>query len=152
MSANDCSVDHHVFVVGIARQQLENTVENAALCPSAKALVHDPPVAETRRQITPGNSRSISVKKVPRLSCRQASADRGDRVRGGGGRRRRILGRTRHPPVPVSERGLSAAKPVRRNSCLPGRPGGTACGRSCGGSNRRCGGACTTRFPNRGNG
>src|SRR3982074_1728370 len=62
MSANDCSVDHHVFVVGIARQQLENTVENAALCPSAKALVHDPPVAETRRQITPGNSRSISVR------------------------------------------------------------------------------------------
>jgi ubiquinone/menaquinone biosynthesis C-methylase UbiE len=28
----------------------------------------------------------------------------------------------------------------------------TACGRSCGGSNRRCGGACTTRFSNRGNG
>jgi hypothetical protein len=77
MSANDCSVDHHVFVVGIARQQLENTVENAALCPSAKALVHDPPVAETRRQITPGNSRSISVKN-PRqrttgypLQCRR---------------------------------------------------------------------------------
>jgi hypothetical protein len=51
-------------------------VENAALCPSAKALVHDPPVAETRRQITPGNSRSISVKnrvnEQPVIRCSAA--------------------------------------------------------------------------------
>jgi hypothetical protein len=86
MSANDCSVDHHVFVVGIARQQLENTVENAALCPSAKALVHDPPVAETRRQITPGNSRSISVKNrvndqpVIRCSAADMAFSAGQRI------------------------------------------------------------------------
>ena len=62
MSAHDGGVDHHVFVVVIARQQLENALENAALRPPAEALVHDLPVAETLGQITPGNARSISVK------------------------------------------------------------------------------------------
>src|SRR6202521_2377272 len=61
MSAHDGGVDHYVFVVVIACQQLENALENAALRPSAKALVHDLPVAETRRQITPRNASSISV-------------------------------------------------------------------------------------------
>ena len=61
MSAHNGSVNHHVFVVVIACQQLENTLENAALRPSAKALVHDLPVAETRGQITPRNTSSISV-------------------------------------------------------------------------------------------
>jgi len=62
MSSHDGGVDHHVFVIGIACQKLENSLENAALGPSAEALVHDLPVAETRGQITPGDSRSISVK------------------------------------------------------------------------------------------
>ena len=62
MSAHNGGVNHHVFVVRIACQRLENSLENAALGPSAKALVHDLPVAETHRQISPGNSRSISVK------------------------------------------------------------------------------------------
>ena len=62
MGAHDGGVDHHVFVVVIARQQLENALENAAFRPSAEALVHDLPVTETRRKITPGDSRSVSVK------------------------------------------------------------------------------------------
>ena len=62
MRAHDGGVDHHIFVIGVACQQLENSLENAALRPSAKALVHDPPVAKTSGQITPGNARSISVK------------------------------------------------------------------------------------------
>src|ERR1700720_874291 len=62
VSAHDRGVDHHVFVVGVARQQLENAIENAALRPSVKALVYDVPVAKTRGQITPRDSRSISVK------------------------------------------------------------------------------------------
>src|SRR5450759_5115372 len=62
MSAHDGRIDHHVFVVVIACQQLENALENAALRPSTEALVHDLPVAETRRQVTPGDSRSIPVK------------------------------------------------------------------------------------------
>ena len=62
MSAHDGGIDHHVFVVGIACQQLENAFENAALRPSAKALVHNLPVAKSRGQITPGDPCSISVK------------------------------------------------------------------------------------------
>src|ERR1039457_7438989 len=62
MSAHDRGIDHHVFVVVIACQQLENALENAALRPSTEALVYDLPVAEPRRQITPGDSRSIPVK------------------------------------------------------------------------------------------
>ena len=62
MSAHNSGVDHHVLVVGIARQQLENAFENAALRPSAKALVNNLPVAETRRQIAPWNAGSIAVK------------------------------------------------------------------------------------------
>src|SRR5450756_3208957 len=62
MSAHDGGIDHHVFVVVIACQQLEKALENAALRPSTEALVHDLPVAETRRQVSPGDSRSIPVK------------------------------------------------------------------------------------------
>ena len=43
-------------------KQLENAIENAALRPSVKALVYDVPVAKTCEQITPRDSRSISVK------------------------------------------------------------------------------------------
>ena len=62
VSAHDGRVDHHVLIIGIAGQQLENPLENADLCPSAEALVYDLPVAKTRRQITPGNARSVSIK------------------------------------------------------------------------------------------
>jgi hypothetical protein len=34
MSTDDGGIDHHVFVVGIAAQQLENTLENPAFRPS----------------------------------------------------------------------------------------------------------------------
>ena len=63
MSTHDGSVDHHEFVIGIACQRLENSQENAALRPSAEALMHDLRGAETRRQITPRDSCSISVKQ-----------------------------------------------------------------------------------------
>ena len=73
MSAHDGGVEHHVFVVVVAGQQLENALENAALRPSAKALVHDLPVTETRGQITPRDARPISVKnrfdKQPVVRC-----------------------------------------------------------------------------------
>ena len=61
MRPHDGGVDHHVFVVVIARQKPENALENAALRPPIKALVDDLPVAETLRQIAPGNARSIAV-------------------------------------------------------------------------------------------
>ena len=44
----------------IARQQLENTLENPALGPPAEALVDDFPITETLRKITPWDARPIS--------------------------------------------------------------------------------------------
>jgi hypothetical protein len=61
MSAHDGGVDHHVFVVVIARQQLENAFENAAFRPPAEALVDDFPIAEPLGKIAPRNAGSISV-------------------------------------------------------------------------------------------
>jgi hypothetical protein len=62
MRAHDGGVNHHVFVVGVSRQHLENALENSTFCPSVKALMHDFPVAETRGQITPGDPCSVSIK------------------------------------------------------------------------------------------
>jgi hypothetical protein len=61
VSAHDGGVDHHVLVVVVARQQLENTLEDPALRPSAKALMDDLPIPEALGKITPGNPGSISV-------------------------------------------------------------------------------------------
>ena len=61
VSAKDGGVDHHVFVVVIAGQLLENALENPALRPPIKALVDDFPIAEALWKITPWNAGSISV-------------------------------------------------------------------------------------------
>ena len=61
VSAHNGGVDHHVFVVVIARQLFENALENTALRPPAEALVDDLPIAETLGQIAPRNAGSISV-------------------------------------------------------------------------------------------
>jgi hypothetical protein len=53
VSAHDGGVDHPVFVVVIAGQELENPLENAALGPSVEALIDDLPVAKALGQITP---------------------------------------------------------------------------------------------------
>src|SRR5689334_5805909 len=53
MSAHNGGVDHHVFVVGIARQQSENAIKNPAFRPSAEPLMHALPIAKARRQIAP---------------------------------------------------------------------------------------------------
>src|SRR6516225_9234575 len=53
MRAHNGGVDHHVFVVVIARQHLENTLKNATLCPSTKALIDDLPIAKAPREIAP---------------------------------------------------------------------------------------------------
>jgi len=60
VSAHDSGVDHHVLIVVIARQQLENTLENTTLRPSIEALMDDLPIAKARRQITPRNAGSVS--------------------------------------------------------------------------------------------
>src|SRR5258708_35097033 len=61
MGTHDSGVEHHVLVVVVTRQQLENALENSALGPSAEALVEDLPIPETLRQIAPGDTRPISV-------------------------------------------------------------------------------------------
>jgi hypothetical protein len=55
VSAHDGGVDHHVFVVAIARQQLENALENAVLRPPAETLMDDFPIPEALGKVTPGN-------------------------------------------------------------------------------------------------
>ena len=61
MSAHNSGVDHHVLVIGIARQQLENPLKNPALRPAAETLMHALPIAEARRQIAPRNTGSEPV-------------------------------------------------------------------------------------------
>jgi len=60
--ADNGGIDHHVFVVVIARQQLENALENPALGPPVEALVDDFPTSEALWKITPWDARSISEK------------------------------------------------------------------------------------------
>jgi hypothetical protein len=61
VSTHDGGVDHHVFVVVIARQQRENTVENPTLRPPAEALVDDLPIAETLWKISPWGASPKSI-------------------------------------------------------------------------------------------
>ena len=58
MSAHDGGVDHHVLVIVLFGQELENPLENAALGPSVEALVDALPVAEALGQITPRDTGS----------------------------------------------------------------------------------------------
>src|ERR1700722_13253735 len=62
MCTHNGGIDHHVFIVGIARQQLENAGQNPALAPPAEALVDDFPIPETCRKITPRDARPIPEK------------------------------------------------------------------------------------------
>jgi hypothetical protein len=49
MGTHDGGINHHVFVVVIFRQQLENAFEDPAFRPPAKALVDRFPGAKTLR-------------------------------------------------------------------------------------------------------
>ena len=68
VSAHDGGVDHHVFVVVIARQLFENALENPALIrsarpsPPAEPLVDDFPITETLRKVAPRNASSVPEK------------------------------------------------------------------------------------------
>ncbi len=77
VSPNNGCVDHHVLVVVITGQQLENTLENPALRPPVEALVDDVPVAEALGKIAPRNAGSKSVdnrvNKQPVVLCRSAN-------------------------------------------------------------------------------
>ena len=77
VSAHDGGVDHHVFIVVIAGQELENPLEHAALGPSVEALIDDLPVAKALGRITP---RDAGAKPEKDRFDEQAR----DKPRGGG--------------------------------------------------------------------
>jgi hypothetical protein len=56
VNMDDGGINHRVFQIGLIGQSLENALENAALRPIPEALEHRVPVAEFRRQITPGTA------------------------------------------------------------------------------------------------
>lgn len=51
VGANNGGIDHHVFVIVIARQQFESVIKYLALRPPIEALVDGSPIAETLREI-----------------------------------------------------------------------------------------------------
>jgi hypothetical protein len=61
MGAHDGRIERHILVVGIFRQNLEDTLENAARTPAPQALVGILPAAEALRKIAPRNARAIAI-------------------------------------------------------------------------------------------
>ena len=61
MGAHDGGIERHILVIAIFRQSLEDTLENAALTPPAKARVDILPIAEALRKITPRNASAIAL-------------------------------------------------------------------------------------------
>jgi hypothetical protein len=61
MGAHDGGIDHHVFVVVITRQRLENAFKNPAFRPSIEALIDNLPIAKAPRQIAPGDPGSKAI-------------------------------------------------------------------------------------------
>ena len=62
MGAHDGRIEHHVFVVAIFRQYLENTFKNAAFAPAAEPPVNVLPITKSRRKIAPRNARTVAIK------------------------------------------------------------------------------------------
>jgi hypothetical protein len=62
MGPDNGGIEHHVLVVAIFCQCLEDTFKNAALTPSSQALVSILPITEALRKIAPWNARAIAVK------------------------------------------------------------------------------------------
>jgi hypothetical protein len=61
MGADNRCVDHHAFGVGVAGQVIQDTIENAALGPSAEALVRAFPGTKMGWKIAPGNARPLAI-------------------------------------------------------------------------------------------
>ncbi len=76
MGADDGGVDHHVFIIVISRQHLEDTFENVAFAPPPEAPVRVLPIAEALGKIAPGNAGAIAIQnrldKAPVVDRRPA--------------------------------------------------------------------------------
>ena len=61
MSPHDGAVDHGVFVVRIGGQMVKHSFPHPGFRPATEAPVGVLPVAESFRQVAPGNSRAVST-------------------------------------------------------------------------------------------
>jgi hypothetical protein len=61
MGANDGSVDHGIFVVGIGGQMLEYIFPYTPLRPTAQARMDYAKVAKALRQVAPRNTGAIAI-------------------------------------------------------------------------------------------
>ena len=61
VSPHNRGVDHHVFVIVIACQQIENVLKNPTLRAPAEALVNDFPIPETLRKIAPRKAGPLPI-------------------------------------------------------------------------------------------
>ena len=61
MGPHDGAVDHRIFVVGVSDQVLETRAPILHSCPPAEPSMGILPVADSLRQVTSGNSRTISI-------------------------------------------------------------------------------------------
>ena len=61
MGPHDGAVEHRVFVVGIAGKVFEQQLPHPVFGPAAVAAMGVLPVAESLRQVAPGNSGAIAI-------------------------------------------------------------------------------------------
>ena len=61
MRPNDRAVDHRIFVIGVDGQMLENLLPDAGIAPAAEPSMGILPVAESLRQITPGDTGPVAI-------------------------------------------------------------------------------------------
>ena len=62
MRPHDGTVDHRVFVIGVCRQGIENTLPNALMAPPHVARMKGPEITEPLRQIAPRDARAVAIK------------------------------------------------------------------------------------------
>src|SRR6516162_1748781 len=61
MRPHDRAVDHRIFVIGVGGQMLEDLLPDAGIAPAAEPSMGILPVAESLRQITPGDSGPVAI-------------------------------------------------------------------------------------------
>jgi hypothetical protein len=61
MRTHDGRIDHSVFIVGIGRQRLKNTLPDAAPAPTGAPGMDHREIPEPLRQITPGNTSPLAI-------------------------------------------------------------------------------------------
>jgi hypothetical protein len=92
MGAHNSAVDHRIFVVGGLGEMLKHTLSDTRFGPSAEAPFHVLPVAQTLRQVAPGDAGAIAI---------EDGLDEQAVVRGGHANRAKPAGQQVLDPVPL---------------------------------------------------